>query len=70
MWHFGDEWQVQERIDDMLRSAEHQRQIEAALARKARRSERYAAALIWVGSQLTKWGQQLQAHHQGVDLYR
>ncbi len=70
MWHLGDEWQAQERIDDMLRAAERQRQIEAALGKKVRRTDRYAAALIWIGRRLTAWGEQLRTHRQEVELGR
>lgn len=70
MWHLGDQWRAQERIDDILRGAERQRQIEAALARKTRRADRYAAALIWIGRRLTTWGEQQRTRRQGAELYR
>lgn len=70
MWHLRDEWQAQERIDDMLRGAERQRQIEMALAWKTRRAEWYAAALISIGRRLTIWGEQLRTRRQAAELYR
>lgn len=70
MWQLRDEWQARERIDDMLRAAEQQRQVEAARARRTRRADRYGAVLIWLGRHLTRWGEQLRTHRREIELSR
>ena len=54
---------AREREHDLVRKLEHQRLIKLAEASNHDRGHRLYHVLDWVGRQLVRWGERLQARH-------
>ncbi len=59
-----DKWlmMAREHYQDLLREAEHDRLVQAAMPRKSG-SALYARALSWLGSRLVNWGCALEERY-------
>ena len=57
----------QDRSKDLLREAEHFRQVRQAMEGREAHDHVHCRALIWLGRQLVAWGWSLQTRH-GVAL--
>ena len=52
----------QEQHRDLLRAAEQERLVGAALAGRPKRTRVFGLPLVWLGHRLIVWGRRLQAH--------
>jgi hypothetical protein len=57
----------QERHNDLLRAAEQQRRVRAALAARPRPAVVYHPLLAWLGTQLIAWGWRLRARYGALE---
>jgi hypothetical protein len=60
----------QERHNDLLRAAEQQRRVRAALAAGPRPAAAYDPLLAWLGTQLIAWGWRLRARYGALEHRR
>ena len=63
-------WYQRERYNDLLRAAEQQRRVRAALAALAagpRPAAAYDPLLAWLGTQLIAWGWRLRARYGALE---
>ena len=51
----------QEQHRDLLRAAEQERLVRAALAGRPKRTRVFGPPLVWLGKRLIAWGRRLQA---------
>jgi hypothetical protein len=64
---WNDYWYQQERYNDLLRAAEQERCVQAALAARTRPAVVYNPLLAWLGKQLIAWGWRLRARYGALE---
>lgn len=64
---WNDYWYQHERYNDLLRSAQQQRLVRAALAARPRPAAAYDPLLAWLGTQLIAWGWRLRARYGALE---
>ena len=57
----------QEQHKDLLREAERERLVRAALAGRRKRTRVFGPLLVWVGNRLIAWGRWLQARSGSLE---
>ena len=61
---------AQERLAYLHQQADQERLARLVLAQRRRTRRWSSTALIWLGQQLTRWGQQLQRRQEVLDMLR
>jgi hypothetical protein len=66
MLNWIDEQRAKQRFDDIIRTAEHDRQVSLMLSAKPRRARFYNPILASLGRRLVAWGYLLQLRYDPI----
>ncbi|HEX6293095.1 MAG TPA: hypothetical protein VFZ66_28185 [Herpetosiphonaceae bacterium] len=67
MWHWNNDWLVQERQRDLLHEAERQHVLRIVLAQRQPTPRSYGPVLVWFGRRLSTWGARIQARYTPLE---